>query len=93
MPQSTARFATEAADRYLVQLTRHFAHRIPTAQQGRSGTCTFDMGTATLRADDTGLDIRIDSDAAEGLGQVRQTVESHLLRFAFRENPQPLHWS
>jgi hypothetical protein len=39
-----------------------------------------------------GLDIRVEAPDNGALTETKQVIESHLLRFAFRENLQPLAW-
>ncbi|SLN32342.1 hypothetical protein ROJ8625_01485 [Roseivivax jejudonensis] len=93
MTTAHTRFETSSADRYLGQMVKHFAHKIPAAQSGRTASLNFPVGDAELAADDGGLDIAVESADAEALDQCKAVVENHLLRFAFREEPAPLVWS
>jgi hypothetical protein len=88
MAQSTARIATPLASRYLQQLCKHFAHKMPvefTPEHGRielrSGICLLDAEADTLMlsveaADDTALE------------SLQEVVRRHLERFAWKDVPQ-----
>lgn len=93
MPATTARFETPNADRYLGQLCKHFAHKIEVEQTGSEGRFTFPPGRGTAAADSSGLVLRAEAGDGEGLARVQHILEDHLLRFAFRENPEPLTWT
>lgn len=87
MPTSEARVATGSPARYLGQLCKHFAHRIPVTQEGDTGSIAFDMGTCRLAVDGEALVLRIEAADADGLAQTQDVVARHLLRFAFRDPP------
>lgn len=93
MPASSATCQTANASRYLQQLCKHFGHRVPVTFDERDGRCTFSCGTATLAADGGALRIDIAAEDAAGLAQTKDVIESHLLRFAFRENLPALAWT
>ncbi|MGE0282900.1 MAG: DUF2218 domain-containing protein [Rhizobiaceae bacterium] len=93
MPSSSATCQTTNASRYLQQLCKHFGHKVPVTFDERDGRCTFSCGTATLAADDDTLRIDVTAENIEGLAQTKHVIESHLLRFAFRENLPALAWS
>lgn len=79
------RVATEHGSRYLQQLCKHFAHKIPTTFDRLQGTIEFPIGWVDLAADATGLDLRLRPATAEDGGALAGVVERHLVRFAFRE--------
>jgi hypothetical protein len=83
---------TDNASRYLMQLCKHFAHKVPVTYDEHTGLCAFACGTAELTADMGTLRIRVSSEDADGLAQTKDVIESHLLRFAFRENLSRLDW-
>jgi hypothetical protein len=93
MSSSQTTIATEKASRYLQQLCKHFAHKIPVSFTPHEGECQFVCGTARLDANDTALHIKIESPDDAQRAQTQQVIESHLLRFAFREELGPLNWS
>ncbi|MCO6049001.1 DUF2218 domain-containing protein [Mesorhizobium sp. RP14(2022)] len=92
MPESTTRFETPSADKYIKQLCKHFGHRVETTVGDNTGTCRFEIGTAQLDADASALAIRLEAEDEERLKQMQHVIESHLLRFAFREEPGALEW-
>jgi uncharacterized protein len=94
MTPSTGPFASEAMvhtvtpGRYLSQLCKHFAHKLPVVLEERSGRIEFPMGVcdAEARSDDM---LRLCVTAADpaSLPTLQDVVARHLARFAFRENP------
>lgn len=93
MLESTCRFETKFASKYLQALCKHFAHKVAVDYDALAGTAALPPGPATLKADATGLDLAVTAQDAEGLARAKFIVEDHLLRFAFREKPDPLAWS
>lgn len=79
------RVATEHGSRYLQQLCKHFAHKLPTTFDRLQGTIEFPIGRVDLAADATGLDLRLTPATAADGGALAGVVERHLVRFAFRE--------
>ncbi|WP_299843877.1 DUF2218 domain-containing protein [uncultured Jannaschia sp.] len=84
--KSVTRIKTANASRYLQQLCKHFAHKVETEFDMRSGTCRFDHSTATLAAQESRLDIEIKAEDDEALTRGQSVIWSHLKRFAFRED-------
>lgn len=93
MLTSSATCQTGNASRYLQQLCKHFAHKLPVSFDAREGTCMFSCGKAVLKADAGVLRIDLVAGDVEGLAQTKDVIESHLLRFAFRENLPALVWT
>lgn len=93
MPISEVRVATPEASRYLQQLCKHWSHKFTvefTAERGRvpfdsERTCQFDAANGTLT-------MRVEAADDAALVRTQSTVESHLKRFAFRENFGELEW-
>ena len=92
MMTATATLRTEHAGKYLVQLCKHFAHRVDVTYTEDHGECRFVCGTAILDDGDSALRITASSPDAEQLGETQSVVERHLVRFAFREDVHPLRW-
>jgi hypothetical protein len=84
--------ATENGSKYLVQLFKHFAHKIEVSYSDTHGECAFDFGTASLDAHSDRLRIAVTAPDEEKLKRAKSVVESHLLRFAFREEVDKLDW-
>lgn len=83
---STAAVATPRAGRYLVQLCKHFQHRLPVMLLERSGRISFQSGDCLLRADEEKLAISLEAADDRHLHELQDVVERHLLRFGFRED-------
>lgn len=93
MLQTTAVLPTEHGSKYLQQLCKHFAHKIEVSFTPTHGECTFAMGKGILDADATGLTVTATAPDEEQLARTKSVIESHLVRFAFREELAPLDWS
>jgi uncharacterized protein len=91
MPHSEARVALESPARYLGQLCKHFAHKLPVTLEESQGSIAFPMGTCRLEAADGLLLLRAEAEDAEALERLQDVVARHLLRFAFRA-PPAIEW-
>ena len=80
-----ARFATPLAARYLAQLCKHFAHRLPVTLGETEGRIAFPSGLCVARAEGETLILRVEAPDADQCVQLQGVVERHLARFAFRE--------
>lgn len=89
---ATARCQTPHADKYIQQLCKHFGHKIEASYAEGHGECRFSCGTAKMDAGAENLAIEVEATDAEGLKDTKHVIESHLIRFAFRENLPPLAW-
>ncbi|AOF93135.1 DUF2218 domain-containing protein [Sinorhizobium sp. RAC02] len=92
MIESAAYLKTEHGSKYLVQLCKHFAHKVDVTYSDNHGKCRFDRGVATLDADAAGLRVTVKADDEESLGWGQSVIESHLVRFAFREELGAFDW-
>ena len=92
MHQASAYLETAHGRKYLAQLCKHFAHKIDVVHSESFATCRFPFGTGILEADETGLRMVAEAADADALKRTQEVIESHLMRFAFREPQQPLHW-
>jgi hypothetical protein len=79
--RTEALVATDRPSRYLVQLCKHFGHKIQTVWTEHEGELHFDLGTARLFAQPDGLRITVSTGDAESLGRLAEVVERHLVRF------------
>lgn len=92
-PVATAVVATATPGRYIAQLCRHFAHKVPTEYDPPSfeatrGSITFpDAGVCTLRAAPGALELELTATDEETLHRLQDVVGRHLARFAWREPP------
>ncbi len=85
-----AEIPTAHAPRYLGQLCKHFAHKLPVEFDATSGEIRFGAGTARVAASDTTLTLDLEA-TPENMARLKGVVVSHLVRFAFREE-LPIAW-
>ncbi|WEF24493.1 DUF2218 domain-containing protein [Paracoccus sp. S3-43] len=90
---STGRFATGQAHRYMVQLCKHFAHKIPAEVEGDAGSIRFDLGTARLTASQAELTCVVAGADTAAVATLQDIIDRHLARFAFREGFANMDWS
>lgn len=89
---SEARVATTRGPRYLGQLCKHFAHRVPATHAETQGRLEFPWGVCALEATSDLPILRAEAKDTPSLGQVEEVVGSHLERFAFRDKPE-VRWT
>ncbi|AML51887.1 DUF2218 domain-containing protein [Falsihalocynthiibacter arcticus] len=87
------RFQTKNASKYLQQLCKHFAHKIDVQFDENSGKAALPAGPATLTATVDELVVTLNAESPEGLQRVRDVIDSHLERFAFREEFKKMKWT
>ncbi|WP_411034135.1 DUF2218 domain-containing protein [Shinella sp. BYT-45] len=92
MHESTAYLQTANGRKYLVQLCKHFAHKIEVSYSQSHGDCRFPCGAAVLEADADGLRMAVTAGDEDGLARTQSIIETHLVRFAFREKLEALDW-
>ena len=92
MLEAAAYIETASGQKYLVQLCKHFAHKIEVSYTESHGECQFVCGVSILDADEKGLRVVARSGDEDGLAQTQSVIESHLVRFAFREKLEALDW-
>lgn len=92
MYELTGHYGTKNGSKYLQQLCKHFGHKIDVSYTETDGVCTFDMGKAFLTADADGLTIRFELVTQEAAAAARSVIDSHLVKFAFRENFEHMNW-
>jgi Uncharacterized protein conserved in bacteria len=85
MKAQCATVATAAASRYLTQLCKHFAHKIPVSVEEGRGRADFPWGTCRMEAAADTLTLLCEAEDAEGLERVKAVVADHLGRFGWRE--------
>ncbi|AUH64626.1 DUF2218 domain-containing protein [Paracoccus zhejiangensis] len=91
--RSTGRFSTPNAQKYMVQLCKHFGHKVPAEVEGDAGQVTFGMGLAQMQSDDQALTVVLSGDSGEAVASLQEVIDSHLQRFAFREEFSGMDWS
>jgi len=83
--RSAAEIKTEHASRYLQQLCKHFAHKLPVTFDPNKGRISFPFGDCDLTATDSVLTLSLTTPDASTLPRLQEVVANHLVRFAFRE--------
>jgi uncharacterized protein len=82
MPSASATVLTEVPDRYAKQLLAHLGRK--PAIEVRAQTLIFSYGTATVRAKDDRLMLRVEAPDPESLARLQDVVARHLIRFGRR---------
>jgi hypothetical protein len=82
---SVARVPTDKAARYMGQLCKHFAHKIPATFDAESGRIEFSIGICELAVAKDALALHVSAATEETLAQMEDVVARHLVRFAFRD--------
>jgi len=80
-----ARWETALAARYMAQLCKHFAHRLPVTLNERDGRIAFEGGVCDLWAEPEVLRMRLTAADAAQMERLQGVVMRHLQRFAFRD--------
>lgn len=95
MIAAEARVPTNVPRRYLGQLCKHFAHRLPVTLEEWRGAIAFPAGRCELdaAAEPGVLTLRVTAPDAEALAGLEDVVARHLLRFAFREEGMEIAWT
>ncbi len=93
MLSAQASFQTKQGSQYLQRLCRHFAHKVEACYDASSGQVEFEMGQAHLAAFSDRIEFVARANTPERLKQTQRVLESHFIRFAFRENAEKLDWS
>ncbi|MCM8729830.1 DUF2218 domain-containing protein [Hephaestia sp. GCM10023244] len=93
MSVSVARVPTASASRYLQQLAKHWSHKLTVVFTPEEGTIDFPDGSRlAMRAASASLDLELAVPGSEDVARMREVVEKHLDRFAFREGPLIYDW-
>lgn len=85
MHKAHATIRSDKAGRYLIQLCKHFAHKIPATWEDGKGHADFGFGTCDMTATDDSLHLECSAPETEGLGRVKYIVEDHIVRFGWKE--------
>lgn len=92
MQSSTGVFATPHASKYIQQLSKHFSHKAQVTYDLYSARVVFDSGIAEAEATPHELRVTVFGEDEIVINSVRRIIDSHLVRFAFRENFTSLTW-
>ncbi|HMO42166.1 MAG TPA: DUF2218 domain-containing protein [Phenylobacterium sp.] len=90
--RSQASVVTAHARRYMIQLCKHFGHKVQARFDDETGEIAFDGGVCRLGAGPVALDLEIEAAGAELRARLEGVIDSHLRRFAFREPDLSVNW-
>jgi hypothetical protein len=93
MHTSQAHVATASASRYLVQLCKHWAHKLDVDYTSETARIQFASGLCRMTADADALLVIVEAEDAETVTRLQGVVEEHLRRFAFREDLGAFAWT
>lgn len=88
----TGTFPTRNASKYLQQLCKHFGHKIDVRFDEHQGHAELPLGPADFEALDNELRITVTGEEPQAVDKARQVIDSHLVRFAFREGFEKMAW-
>lgn len=69
----------------MVQLSKHFAHKIDVELQETTSRANFPTGACLMLAEEEALSFFFRADQEAGLVRMQLILEDHLKRFAWRE--------
>ncbi len=93
MLSSQSQFTTETPEKYLVQMCKHFAHKVETTYSNTEGKVDFPCGKAEFFVDENNLIFKVSAENSENLNKSKSIIESHIIIFAFREKLERLEWN
>lgn len=82
---------TESASKYLQQLCKHFAHKVPCEWTPQIGQVNFPFGLCQLQVENGTLTIVCSTSNEANLPRLQGVIDSHIKTFAWREKLQ-LEW-
>ena len=84
---------TASGSKYLQQLCKHWSHKFAVEFSVDKGLVRFPSAVATMEASADALLVTVETEDADAVERLKETVAKHLDRFAFREAPLPFEWS
>ncbi len=93
MTTIVGRWATPKASQYLQTLCKHFGHKVETRFDERVGIIAFPGSSVRLLATATELLVGTEGTTPESAARLREVIDSHLKRFAFREGFETMDWA
>lgn len=91
--RETGTFETPNASKYLQQLCKHFAHKVPVDYDAARGEAALPQGPAVMTATGEALRIEISAENDEDMAKARFIIDDHLKRFAHREAFEGMAWT
>jgi hypothetical protein len=93
MTEVEARVLTTSGAKYVQQLCKHWAHKLPVELEGDTGVVTFVGAVATMKAGPDAIEVSVRGEDREQVDRLKDVVAQHLDRFAFREAPLTYDWA
>jgi hypothetical protein len=93
MTQVDALVPTPNGGKYVQQLCKHWAHKLPVELDGDTGVVTFVGAIATMKADGEAIAVSVRGTNHDDVDRLKDVVAQHIDRFAFREAPLTYDWS
>ena len=87
MVTSEARVATPNAAKYMVQLCKHFRHKVTVEYDDQQARVDFPFGVCRMTADAEELVIRCEANSEDLARRMEVVLDQHLQKFAWREKP------
>lgn len=87
----SARVPTPNARKYMLQLSKHWGHRLDVTQSDDGARIGFGHAVCELTALPDALVVELSAAPAD-LERMQTVVADHVNRFAFREGPLPFEW-
>ncbi len=87
--------ACEKPERYIQQLVKHWGHKMATSYDEGDGMGAFRFSehtNAVMTAHKGGIGITLTTADMEENTRMREVIEKHIDRFAFREAPLTYEW-
>jgi uncharacterized protein len=91
--EARASVPTKTGAKYVQQLCKHWAHKLPVTFEEDTGVVTFDSAVATMKAEAQSIEVSIRGEDREAIERLKDVVARHLDRFAFREAPLAFDWT
>lgn len=86
MVVSTSRIKTDNAGKYMVQLAKHWSHKIPgLTYDDEKADIPFPMGKCAMQVHGGVLDVTLTAATVSDVERLEEIFAKHLERFAFRE--------
>jgi hypothetical protein len=91
MTRTQALVPTANGAKYLIQLCKHWAHKLQVELSERRGVVRFQTAIAVFDAADDTLQVTLEAEPDE-MARMQGVIATHLDRFAFREAPLRFDW-
>lgn len=91
MIEGQAHAITPNASRYLMQLCKHFRHKVPADFTEVQGRVDFPFGLVVMSVSGDQLNIDCRAESLEAFLKLQYVLDDHLKRFAWREKLE-LSW-